>query len=154
MSRRPRRLHILVIDDDPEFHEAISHAHKDLLSLSVITFQNDATLALEMLHSDTPEQMYQKPVDLVMLDLNMPGMDGHETLAEIRKHPKTKTLPVIVLSNSDLRDDVRGAYAGGATSYVIKPRTIEQLRQTVLQIDSFWSHSAVLPPESDPNRAE
>lgn len=146
-----RRLHILFVDDDAQHCEAVRRAHESLMSLSKISFIFDGQSALDFLHGKQSPEDLAHPVGLVMLDVDIPGMNGHEVLRQIRQSPKTTNLPVIMLTNSSSPKDIEQAYAERATSYVVKPRNLEKLRHLMLQVDGFWSQSASLPPTLDFN---
>lgn len=109
--------HILVIDDD----DVLSSLFTEALELAgfTTTTTNDGAQALQILAST--------PVDAVLLDSQMPLMDGHEVLRRIRSNPATRTLPVILVTGqSDIADRVRGLEAG-ASDYVVKPVAISEL---------------------------
>lgn len=87
--------------------------------------------------------------DLVMLDLNLNGMDGREVLARIKADARTRSLPVIVLSTSDNPKDVTYCYDRGANCYLLKPVDLEGLERTIRLALELWARSAVLPkPET------
>jgi len=83
--------------------------------------------------------------DLILLDLNMPLMDGRETLAEIAKDEKLNHLPVIVLTNSQFDDDVLSVYKMRASSYIRKPVDFEQFLEAARKIVDYWFELVVLP---------
>lgn len=76
--------------------------------------------------------------DVVLLDLNMPGRDGHWVLAEIRRDPALAHIPVVVLTCSKNDDDIRRAYEGQANFYVVKPPDLDQLFQTIRYLEDVW----------------
>jgi CheY-like chemotaxis protein len=79
---------------------------------------------------------------LILLDLKMPRLTGFEILKWIRTHRTLGELPVLVLSGSQLQDDMRQAYAGGANSYLVKPLGFDSLVSLIQNIDSKWLRSA------------
>tara|TARA_R110001592_G_scaffold67338_2_gene206488 strand:- start:159 stop:599 length:441 start_codon:yes stop_codon:yes gene_type:complete len=83
--------------------------------------------------------------DLILLDLNMPRMSGHETLAELRKIDEFRNLPVIVFSTSAVEQDVNLAYRGGANAYITKPDSFEALCRAMSTLQEFWFNTAVCP---------
>lgn len=82
---------------------------------------------------------------LVLLDLNLPGKNGHDVLAEIRSDPTLRALPVVILTTSDDSRDVATSYTLGANAYVNKPRDLDGWRQVVATINDFWLSAATLP---------
>jgi two-component system, chemotaxis family, response regulator Rcp1 len=83
--------------------------------------------------------------DLVLLDLNLPGMNGHEVLSVIKSDPELRHIPVIVLSSSASRHDVLSAYRSYVNAYVVKPDDFEQYLQLIGSIESYWRSTATLP---------
>jgi chemotaxis family two-component system response regulator Rcp1 len=83
--------------------------------------------------------------DLVLLDLHMPRLDGLEVLAQVRRHPETKLLPIVVWTTSCEQDDIRAAYAAGANSYIEKPHDYERLRAILETVLRYWLDTALLP---------
>ncbi|ADP84523.1 response regulator [Pseudofrankia inefficax] len=76
--------------------------------------------------------------DLIILDLNMPRMDGRETLAAIKSDPALRAIPVVVLTTSDAPDDLMAAYGLHANAYVCKPRELDGFLGAVHAIDDFF----------------
>lgn len=87
---------------------------------------------------------------LILLDLNMPVMDGFQALYEIRQQAAFKTLPVIVLTTSNQRDDISRAYLLGANSFITKPNQYNDLLQTVQHLQQFWLNLAQTTTRSEP----
>ncbi|MFC6618517.1 response regulator [Deinococcus radiophilus] len=75
----------------------------------------------------------------MLLDLNMPQMDGFSVLRAIRENPTTSTLPVVILSTSRERADVQQSYAQGANAYVVKPLEYDHFRRTISSVMEFWT---------------
>jgi CheY-like chemotaxis protein len=82
---------------------------------------------------------------LILLDLNMPRMDGREALAEIKRDPAWRAVPVVVLTNSRSPEDVEMAYERGANTYIAKPHSIDELARIVMALCEFWFRIALLP---------
>jgi two-component system response regulator len=83
---------------------------------------------------------------LVLLDLNMPRMDGREALARIRSEPTLRTLPVVVLTTSSAAEDVERVYELGANSYTVKPASFDGLVHLVTELGRYWLGVVELPP--------
>jgi two-component system response regulator len=76
--------------------------------------------------------------DVVLLDLNMPGRDGHWVLEEIRSNPRLSHIPVVILTGSKNDDDIRRAYEGKANFYIVKPKDLDQLFETIKYLEEVW----------------
>jgi CheY-like chemotaxis protein len=99
----------------------------------------DGAQALELLRGDGPLPQ------LVLLDLNLPRVDGRDVLQALRDDPRLTTLPVVVLSTSNSQADVNYAYTHAANAYVRKPNGFEALRGVARAIRDFWTRTATLP---------
>src|SRR5260370_22227356 len=85
-------------------------------------------------------------VDLILLDLNLPDMSGFDVLRYLRAEPKTRSVPIVVLSSSQENDDVRRAYECGANSYVSKSQNPEQMIRQLRLLPVYWLDLNRLPP--------
>ena len=85
--------------------------------------------------------------DIILLDLNLPRMDGREVLAKIKTDPKLKQIPVIVLTTSNAEDDIFQAYNLHANCYVTKSVDLDQFFEMMQKIEDFWKTVAQLPPK-------
>lgn len=85
--------------------------------------------------------------DLVLLDLNMPGLDGFAVLAEVKRDAALHTIPVVVFSSSEHEDDVRTSYRLHANTYVVKTHNIDRLAEVLRSLEDFWFGAARLPKE-------
>jgi len=83
--------------------------------------------------------------DLILLDLNLPGMDGKEVLAQIKNHPDLKRIPVVILTTSQADRDIVQTYDLSANAYVIKPLDFDQFMNVIRDTTQFWLSVAVLP---------
>jgi CheY-like chemotaxis protein len=86
---------------------------------------------------------------IVLLDLNLPGLDGREVLRMVKSDPELGKIPVIVLTTSNAPQDIERCYADGANSYVHKPVDIEGLFLAITRLKDFWFGIAVLPKEAE-----
>jgi CheY-like chemotaxis protein len=84
---------------------------------------------------------------MILLDLKMPGMDGHEVLAMIKTDPHFRHIPVIILTSSRLEEDILRAYDIGANSYLPKPGDALGYSNIATELHRFWVETAILPPE-------
>jgi chemotaxis family two-component system response regulator Rcp1 len=93
--------------------------------------------ALRMLKREGPDAARPLP-DLILLDLNLPGMDGRDVLKAMKADPPLARIPVIVLTSSAAEIDVLKSYDLNANSYIVKPSDFDQLQQIVAAIESYW----------------
>jgi two-component system response regulator len=84
--------------------------------------------------------------DLILLDLNLPRMNGREVLEQIRATPSLRAVPVVVLTTSRRREDVEQMYAAGANTYIEKPADFGRFVQALQTIHRYWLDLALLPP--------
>jgi chemotaxis family two-component system response regulator Rcp1 len=86
--------------------------------------------------------------DLILLDLNMPKMDGREVLARVKAHPRLKSIPVVVLTTSEAEADIVSSYELMASCYLTKPGELADFENLVKSLNDFWLTSAKLPPQT------
>lgn len=82
---------------------------------------------------------------IILLDLNMPRMDGREALREIKAHPELRRIPIIVLSTSNAEEDVHHSYELGANCFITKPGTFDRLVEVIRVLGEHWLQTATLP---------
>ncbi|MFD5114103.1 response regulator [Streptomyces sp. NPDC058391] len=132
---------VLLVEDDPADALLIEEALQEHGMARSINQAEDGVAALEYLRDA------EKPrPDLIVLDLNMPRMNGRELLTVLKDDPQLLTIPVVVLTTSGAPDDVRSAYHQHANAYVIKPLNLDDFIQAVRSIDAFFLETAVKPP--------
>jgi two-component system, chemotaxis family, response regulator Rcp1 len=142
----PRLANVLLAEDDPADARLIRRAF-DLNKLALrLTWVEDGEAAMNYLLHPAPAQESERP-DLLLLDLNMPKMNGHEVLAAIRAEPGLTTLPVVILTTSRADEDVIESYRLRANAYVPKPIDLDGLFKIVTTIQEFWFSIVVLPSE-------
>jgi CheY-like chemotaxis protein len=107
----------------------------------------DGEEALAMLRREGRYANHPRP-DLILLDLNLPRMDGREVLETIKSDPALLRIPVIVLTSSAAEIDVLKSYDLKANSYIVKPVNFDRLEQVVASIESFWLTVVALPNAS------
>ncbi|MEU3184120.1 response regulator [Streptomyces sp. NPDC006923] len=132
---------VLLVEDDPADALLIEEALLEHGMARSINQAEDGVAALEYLR-DTANP---RP-DLIVLDLNMPRMNGRELLTVLKDDADLLTIPVVVLTTSGAPDDVRSAYLQHANAYVIKPLNLDEFIQAVRSIDAFFLETAVKLP--------
>lgn len=139
---------LLVEDSDPDAEALLRVARKLPLSAPVVRLR-DGESALDYLFQRGAFAGAPRPV-MVLLDLHLPGVGGHEILTQLKANPELCSLPVVIFSNSVLRADVQGAYQGGANSYLFKPSGAEELQEAASALERFWFNAALLPGPEEP----
>jgi CheY-like chemotaxis protein len=107
---------------------------------------SDGEEALEVLRREGRYAGHPRP-DLILLDLNLPRMDGREVLAAIKADADLQRIPVIVMTSSSAEADVLRSYQLNASGYVVKPVGFDRLQEIVASIESFWFSVVVLAPQ-------
>ncbi len=145
-SRRAstRVTHILLVEDNPADVRLISDVFRDYQIANTLTVLSDGEKALAYLKSKTLRGGKPRP-DLMLLDLNMPTMNGHELLAEIKNDPKLCMIPVVVLTTSGSQDDVKKSYSLQASCHIVKPLDLDEFIETIEKIKDFFLRVARLP---------
>ena len=139
-----RSLQILVVDDDDADALMISEALEQSERQTNVERVADGREALDYLRREGKFAEAPRP-DLILLDLNMPRMDGRETLAAIKTDDKLKAIPVVILTTSGAAPDIASSYEHRANAYVTKPFSLDDFEATVRQIDRFYREIASLP---------
>ncbi|HEV7590764.1 MAG TPA: response regulator [Longimicrobium sp.] len=142
---RARRTEILHVEDSTADAELLRDALAEFPELSV-RHVADGAEALAYLRNGNGNAGPRRP-DLVLLDLDLPRVDGRRVLAEIKRDPALRAIPVVVLSGSALPEDRTRTYELGANAYVVKPAQLHQFRAVVRAICEFWCGAAALPPQ-------
>jgi len=131
---------VLVVEDIGSDAILLREALRDVgIDDEDLVYANDGAAALAVLEADGPLPQ------LVLLDLNLPGISGHEVLERVRADPRLAQLPVVVLTTSGSPKDVAYAYSHRANAYVRKPNGFEPLRAVATAIRDFWLRTATLP---------
>lgn len=138
---------ILVVEDDEADIEAIREGFQRHFPSRKVVFARDGVAALKLVCGDGDGKR-RKTIDpaLIMLDLNVPVLNGGEMLDRLKKNPQTSYIPVVIFTDHQT-DNVRSeAYGLGANAYVVKPFSRMKLIDTVCQIGKFWLEKNHLPP--------
>jgi two-component system, response regulator len=133
------RADILLVEDNPNDIKLTLHAFKTANLANTVHVARDGVEALEFLFgaAGVDEQVPDKP-KLILLDLKLPRLNGHEVLKRIKGDPRTSGIPVVMLTSSSEEKDVMQTYQVGANSYIIKPVDFEQFTESVRDIGKYW----------------
>lgn len=146
MEDSPVERLILILQDNPEHTGLIKDALNDKAGRHQIVAIADGMQAMDFLNRRGNYADATRP-DLILLDLNLPGKDGRELLAEIKANPQLRRIPIVVLTISANEEDIFRSYALQGNCYVIKSSDLEQLFQIVKRIEEFWLGIVTLPAD-------
>ena len=144
MTQPGTPVEILLVEDNPGDAVLTREAFRDCKLLNALHHVDDGAQALAFLRREGPYGAAPRP-DLILLDLNLPRMDGREVLAEIKGDEQLKRIPVIVLTTSSDEGDVRKAYHLHANCFITKPIALERFLEVVRSIEEFWLTIVRLP---------
>ena len=141
---------ILLVEDSPEDAEAAIRGLRKFRMGNPLRHCPTGDDALDYLYGRGSYSASTAPrPGIILLDLNLPGTDGREVLAELKSHPDLKRIPVIVMTTSSDPRDIQACYDAGANSYVVKPVSLEGLMKAIQQLTDYWFQIVVLPNGAD-----
>jgi CheY-like chemotaxis protein len=143
-QEKHRPIEILLIEDNPGDVRLLQEAFRELRANIRLRVAKDGAEGIELVEKESNSQAGPSP-DLILLDLNLPKISGHDVLARIKNNPHTRCIPVIVLTSSRAEVDVRRAYESHANAYLRKPSSLEGLIEAAGQIKNFWMECVTLP---------
>jgi CheY-like chemotaxis protein len=130
-------IHILLVEDDPDHADLIQLGFEATNLDSHFTHVTDGEKALAYIKAQPPYTNRTQP-DLILLDLNLPKLTGHEVLAEIRADDNLRTIPVVILTTSNAVNDRQRAYSHHANSYIVKPSEPEGFNRMTADLHDYW----------------
>jgi two-component system, response regulator len=147
MSKLPDIPTILLVEDNVDDYEATIRSFKRAHLDNPVQWCTGGKEALKYLRREEPYADDQHAVEpgLILLDLNMPGMDGRAVLSQLKQDPQLRRIPVVVLTTSADERDISHCYEVGASTYIQKPVDFEGLVQAVGRIKDYWFGVALLP---------
>jgi two-component system response regulator len=141
---------ILVVDDNEDDYEAIARAFKKIGLVHPVSLCTTGQGAMDFLRREgifkEAANKAERPV-LIMLDLNMPGMDGLQVLQHIRQDAGLRQIPVVIWTTSSNEKDVDACYQMGANAYMQKPVIFDELVESVKRLKEYWFETVLLPAE-------
>jgi CheY-like chemotaxis protein len=139
-----RAMDILLVDDSRGDARLVMEALRDEAPLDTLHHVTDGVEAMAFLRRSGPYTDKPRP-DIVLLDLNMPKMDGREVLRAMKSDQTLKMIPVVALTTSAAREDVDFCYSSGANAFISKPVDLDEFINTIRQFKLFWLNVATLP---------
>ncbi len=146
-AKRP--VTIVIADDDEDDRLLIIEAFKEFRLTNPIVEVVDGEELLDYLNNRGKFAGKNEPAlpGLILLDLNMPRMDGREALKEIKGHPDLRRIPVVVLTTSKAEEDIIRSYDIGANSFIVKPVNAERFIEVVRSLQRYWLEIVEMPHE-------
>lgn len=140
--------HVLLVEDNEDDYEATRRSFVKNHLINPLSWSRSAEDALQLLRAsgtiDDGDETKRRP-DLILLDLNMPGMDGRRFLEVIKSDERFRSIPVVVLTTSADISDVERCYQLGASTYIQKPVSFDGLARAVRTMKDYWFGIALLP---------
>lgn len=144
-SRRSDSNTVLLVEDNPGDTRLVQEAFAEASIDATLHTVADGDEMFEFLYRCGDDESRSFP-DLVLLDLNLPSTHGTELLEQIRDEPDLGQLPVVILTSSDDREDVRACYRNNANAYLRKPTGHDEIVSLVESLEEFWFDRVQLPP--------
>ena len=141
-----RTFRILLADDDPDDQMLLRDAVAEAKVPTELRIVNDGLELMDYLKRRNKYVKTEAPrPDLILLDLNMPRMSGHEALAEIKADKKLETIPVVVLTTSHREEDINRTYQLGGNTFITKPSSYPGMVEVMKALDRYWFRIAEIP---------
>ncbi len=145
-SHNLRPIEILLVEDNPADARLTLESFKENKITNRIHHVRDGLEALAFLRREGANATASRP-DLILLDLNLPKLDGRKVLAEVKGDPNLRRIPVVVLTSSKAEEDVLKSYDLHANCFVTKPVDLDQFFEVTRSIEHFWCAVVAIPRE-------
>jgi CheY-like chemotaxis protein len=151
MTDENRLFTILMVDDDPDDRLLFKEACEEVRLRNPVEFlENGEQLVDYLKRNGSYAKHANDPYPgIILLDLNMPLKDGREALEEVKADPELRHIPIIVLTTSKDEDDILSSYGLGASSYIVKPISLDRLMRVVNSIGEYWVEIVEVPSTED-----
>ena len=141
-------LQVLLVEDSPGDVRLTQEAFREANPSVRLHVASDGVEAMSFLRRESEHTQAPRP-DLVLLDLNLPRMDGREVLAQIKGDLQLRMIPTVILTTSDSAADIANSYRLQANCYLSKPQQLDAFESLVRCINEFWLTRAQLPPQRE-----
>ena len=139
-------IQVLLVEDSPGDVRLTQEAFRDANQSILLHVASDGVEAMAFLRREGVNVQAPRP-DLILLDLNLPKMDGREVLAHIKEDDNLKTIPTVILTTSDAESDIVKSYELQANCYLTKPVQLDAFEGLVKSINDFWLTKVKLPQQ-------
>ena len=140
MDNHHKAVSILLVEDNPDHAELALRSLKNGHMLNEVFWVKDGAAALDFLYQRGPyagAERAPRP-GLILLDLKLPKVDGHEVLRQVKSDPCLQKIPVVMLTTSGQSDDVAASYGAGANGFVTKPVSFQEFVEKIKAVKLFW----------------
>lgn len=141
-----KSVHILLVEDNPGDILLTTEALEERKLVNEISVVRNGKEALDFLFKKNQYKDAHTP-DLILLDINIPLLSGHEVLQQIKQDARTKEIPVIILTTSSAERDIKLSYQNHANCFITKPVEIDDFMKAIFSIEDFWIQLVKLPSE-------
>jgi len=146
-------LEVLLVEDNPGDVRLTQEAFRNVNPSIHLHVANDGVEAMAFLRHEGANANAPRP-DMILLDLNLPKMDGRQVLTQIKKDDNLKTIPTVILNSSEAEADVVNSYQLQANCYLSKPMHFDAFQNLVKSINDFWLTKVKLPQQRKPDEQE
>lgn len=141
-----------MVEDNPGDVRLTVEALKDAKVRNNVNVVEDGVEALRYLRNKAPFEDVPRP-DIILLDLNLPRMDGRSVLAELKQDPRLRRIPVLILTTSEAEQDILKSYDLHANCYISKPVDLQSFLDVARSLEDFWFTIVRLPPDREARAA-
>ena len=145
--KQPKEMRILLVEDNPDDVELTLKVFRKYNIINQIIVARDGEEALEILFNSRKGVPEEERPDLILLDLKLPKIDGLEVLRQIKSHPRTQPIPVVILTTSKEERDLIKSYQLGVNSYIRKPVNFDNFIEVIRQLGLYWLMLNEPPPK-------
>jgi len=145
--KQPKNMKILLVEDNPDDVELTLRVFKKYNIINQIIVARDGEEALEQLFNFRKGIPKEERPNLILLDLKLPKVDGLEVLRQIKSHPLTQPIPVVILTTSKEESDLTKSYKLGVNSYIRKPVNFDNFIEVIRQLGLYWLLLNEPPPK-------
>jgi CheY-like chemotaxis protein len=145
--KQPKDVRILLVEDNPDDVELTLRVFRKYNIINQIIVARDGEEALEILFNSQKGVQREERPDLILLDLKLPKVDGLEVLHQIKSHPRTQPIPVVILTSSKEETDLMKSYKLGVNSYIRKPVNFDNFIEVIRQLGLYWLLLNEPPPK-------